>query len=390
MAKLSQSRELVPYDEFQRGERLYLIGNILMGTVSTIAIGTSFYIGDSVGHLAPWFTAGIAFVAAWIAASIRTVRVEELAGIEFFGAPVKEAHDGGHFVPFGIFTIRKLPGTIMQDEFPAEPEKVFKGSDAEYDHNSGLFRPIRITAGVKAEDGDAGTLESQMTAEVQLFVQWRIKRGSYFRFRKNIFHIDEARKQLRDAAEGVLVEIAGVHTIGWIVRNTNQINAELLSHLRELAESWGVEIIKASIKEPDLTHEVNEALRDVPVAKARAQETINKAIGEGEAVKIAAEATKRRLVLEGEGEAKAIFLKLQARGKGIGKLAKEAGVCGSDALAADTLGYVLDGSEKYFFGGADGMSDLLKTYAAAKSAFPESAPAPKGKDTPDEEVKGKA
>jgi len=337
--------------------------------ISIILIG-SIYLELKFGAYGAWLMSGILLTLAWILLSVRQVQVDEIAGIEFFGAPVKEAKDGPHFVPYLLFRFGKFPAYVLQHEFPGEPENVFKGLDVDFDHASNLVRPIRITTGSVSNSEDLndgkpfdGPLEVQMTAEIAIILRWRIKVGAYFEFRRNVQTIENAIKQLRDTSEGALVEIAGKGTMGYMVRNTKKINTSLEEKLHELVESWGVEVKSAAIKEPDLSREVNLKLAAIAEAKASGDAAIQTAEKEAIATIATAEADKKRQILEGAGAAEAERLRLVAKGKGIKRFAKDAGVCGGEVLGSEVADNMFGESDQVVLGGADGLKDV---FAAAK------------------------
>lgn len=371
--------------QYARGARMYSLSLTIMFALIAIIMVICIILGFSLGSFWAWMLTGALSSTAWIVLSIRQVRVNELGGTEFFGAPITEVEEGPHFVPFLLCRLRKLPAQTLEDEFPGEPEDVFKGADIDFDHTSGLVRPIRITAGSHSEDDASGPLEVQMTAEVQAYVHWFIKRKFLFNFLRKVGSVAAARQRLRDTAERVLAEIAGEHTMGWIVKNTKIINDTLKQRLAELVDSWGVEIETAGIKEPDLSHEVNKKLAAIAESKAAAQSKVIDSIANATAVVNAAAAERTRLEKEGAGIGKAEQLRLAGKGKGIRDFAKAAGVCGAEALGAEVASTMFGKSDKIVLGGADGLKDIFAAGKIAAAAF-ESAPvAPKPEETKEEE-----
>lgn len=359
MARSTSTTALVPYDPFiamiARGHGLYYTALAIMGLLSLLflAIGVVGWYGA--GNPL-WFLTSIVLVIAWIAVSLRQVGVDEIGGAAFFGAPVREYERGKGlcFVPWLLLSFETLPGRVLESEFPGEPENVYKGTDDAFPHGDGeLVRPVRITAGTgKSEGGHNGPLEVQMTAEIQWYIRWRI--FSYFQFKANIGSIETARKQLRDTTERILVELAGKRTMGGVVRETSEMNEEILAHAQRIMStgSWGAEVLEAGIKEPDLSHDVNISLAGVASARADADRIV-----------ALADAEKARLIKEGEGKASAAKEDLVARGQGIASFAESADVCGGEVLQAEVAANMFGESDKVVLGGADGLKDL---FAAAQ------------------------
>lgn len=375
MANASTNRTLVVFDPNVRGKKLFSLGFGIMIFIMLVILGTSISLEVVFGGNGLWFVSGMTLILCWLGLSIRQIQIDELAGIEFFGAPVREVSHGAHFVPFLLFRLRQLPAFVLQHEFPKEPEQVFKGLDVEFDHDSDLVRPIRITTGsrprINLATGEpyAGPLEVQMTAEVLIFVRWRIREGYYFQFRRNIQTLTNAVQQLRDTAEGALIEISGQDTMGYMVRETKNINMELEERLRDLVEDWGVEILSVGIKEPDLTREVNLKLAAIAEAKAAGDAAIQTAEKEAVATIKTAEAEKQRQILEGAGAAQAEKLRLVARGQGIKRFAKDADVCGGEVLGAEVADNMFGETDKVVLGGTDGLRDVFAAAKVATEAF---------------------
>ena len=362
-------------DLLREGPRKYKQALSIMAGISILIIIIGFIPGFIFKN--PWwFGSGAYAVILWVLASIRIVQLDELGFVSFFGSPIKELTGGPVFVPRFLCMLEKVTANIINVEFPDEPENVFKGPDDQFDHASGQKRPIRITAGVGAAPKDADTvgviihkpLETQMTAEVQIFVRWRVK--SPASFIRNIGTIAEANKQLRDTCERVLIELAGKRTMGKIVKDTAKINKALFEGLVEIMArgGWGAELEDVGMKEPDLTHELNQKLADVAESRAEAAAKANRAVGK-----------KAELVLTGEGEAQAALDLLKARADGMQAIMKKTEVSGEAALVADIGPNLLKDGDTVVLGG-DGLGQLTGAAALIQNGLRKTGDDKKGAD----------
>lgn len=284
---------------------------------------------------------------AWLILSLKRVDTEECAGITFFGSPVWMTGPGLKLIPWGLLEITYLPGTVNQEQFPAEPELIFKGPDDQLLPEKSIVingeqvtrqmvRPIRVTTAgpdpkrkrgaAKLRNGNRDThdeeyedklerdiLDSRMALEISFFVRWRILSKCIFDFIINAGgDVEEANKQMRDAGEQLFAEEFATRTPGVIIQDFAAIRGALENAIKKRVVGWGVEIIQVGWTSPDLGITVSQALRDIPANKARAIAT---------RVRARADAYNVTKNLEGEGEG----LKAQAR---------KLGVTGADVLAA--------------------------------------------------------
>ena len=121
------------------------------------------------------------------------------------------------------------------------------------------------------------------------------------------------RRQIRDTVEGAIKKEFAQRTPAETLADLSKIDEVLKKAVKDLTESWGIEVINVQIIDIDLGKTVNEALRNVTAARLAKQKTItdseaertkitNVGIGTADAKKrlLEAEATGRRLSLEAE------------------------------------------------------------------------------------------
>lgn len=314
------------YNVWQWGIHITVLGAIL---VTAVIVALPFF---SV-PLIQWGV--VAVLIAYWATSWRPVQTGDNGGIMVLEQPVKEVGPGWYFVPRFIMELETMPAHTEQDQFPADPEKVSKRPD-EQGLLPGEYRPIRaMTAGARTEDGE-DPLNTRLALEVTFAVRWRLPREGFFDLFVNIpgEHWPQKaamiRQQMRDTGETELLEEISQMTPYEVVKEQKKINDRLKDQLSKAVKTWGIVIEEARMQAPDFSHEVNTALSDIAVARARKQATIT-----------TAEAEKQRLILEGEGTATAQVKLAEATRHEIALKGK------GQREAADALGIT---GEKYFEG----------------------------------------
>ena len=327
------------------------------------------------------------FLASW-----RKVGEKELGVILFYGRPLYPVNQGPCYTPWLIFQLSKETRLKKQYEIPAEPEKIFRAARdqpevlTEKMIADGFRPPIRITfAGIKEEarktdeikEGDTGPvpqkkdrveenvavddpLQERVTAETPIVVWGRVT--DYIRFLTVIGSMDEAKKQLEDAAVKVLSQHFPKITVADALRDKERYDAELLKALKETTSTWGFTIDDAAVKNILLGHELNTELQKIAEARAK----------------------KRREKLEGEGAGAKEEGTLNGRTAGLVKMKKDLGVSGHAVLAAETArGITSNPGQKTVIVGAAGVQELLGLVAASGETL-------KALKTPDSEPEGGA
>lgn len=315
------------------------------------------------------------FLIIYIIVSFRSVDVDEVAGADFFGTPVKQFERGLKWVPFIWLHFRKEFGTFVQCEFPGDADHI-QWSDEKIALEEGKVRPIYALTG---EDPD-GKLPSdkQMNIGLSALAKFQVVKVRFFDFVINVGPIDAAKRfsvlttmtgggnvsdytlevvrHLRDTTTGVLREIMGQLSYNEITSHLHLINTLYWRRVEETVISWGIKMVEVRITNTNPGHGFNEEL----------QKRSN-AINERDALIIVAEGEKKQLMERGRGNASAEAALLKARAEGYAKVAKVAKAPeGQVAISADVAGKLASSGNTIVVGAADGLRDLIGMVATGK------------------------
>jgi regulator of protease activity HflC (stomatin/prohibitin superfamily) len=289
------------------------------------------------------------------------VQTNELAGLTVLEIPAFEKTAGYVYAPLWLTELQRFPRALQQDQFPGEPEQISKMPDDEADKTrSTLLRPIRITTGGPSDAHPEDLLNSRLTLEPSVTVQWQVEFDAFkgdndegfFEFYINIpgktwpEKYRAILKMMRDTAEKALnIEISSMSAAEVMNNNQKIIDSVTLS-IQEATRDWGIIICEVNVLGLEPDHATNTAMSTIPQAKARAT-----------AVGIDAEARKRQLILESEGEAQARVNLLTAEGEGLRAAAEKLGISGADYRAGEIAQKVL--GDKAVIIGADGIAGAM-------------------------------
>lgn len=267
---------------------------------------------------------------SYLILSFKIVDPKTKAVVVVLGDPKYAINSGLAIVPFGLAWLEKMPGTVIQIHIPGEPEQIERSNDDKKPLAKGMVWPIRITTGFEevaiknfpkaTEIIKSDPLKKRMTLEVTGYV--RLKINDPVNFLRNIGDVEKLRIQARDTFEATIRVEFGKRTPGLIITHLKTINKAIEKDLRVLFEKpdWGLGVETAQLIEKDLTHQLNIALRDATEVDVRRTQ----AHASREIVEITAEGNKRKLALEGEGNAAAEKSMLLARAEGLLKMAEVA------------------------------------------------------------------
>lgn len=296
------------------------------------------------------------------------VQPDQWAALYFYGRALRELPPGPYFMPRGLMQIRTAPKGLQQFQAPGEPEQVYHGDDKTPlpigPDGKQMVRPIRITTRAPKE-GENGHLDVQMTFEWSFYVQYQIL--DFFKFISIVGDFDHAARLIRDTGEAVLNEFASEMTVNGMIENLKTINQTLDNRVRELVNTWGMQVYETRALAPNLSHTLATELRNVPVTNLKAEQT-----------RTTADATRYKLAEEGKGAASAEEALLLARAKGRGAFLREEAdglkakkealeVSGETIVAAEVASDAFDKADSIMVGGGDGVRDLLGAVAAGKS-----------------------
>lgn len=300
------------------------------------------------------FYVTLGLFVGWVLASIRVVGPRELAVKLLLGKAIENVDSGPHIVPWGIYSLEKASRLVIQEQYPADPEKVWKGE--EKDRPEGMFPPIRVT-----HKGDTGrgpdSLNHRMTTEVSIIVRYRI--DDFLVFVRTIGSVDEVRRQIRDSVVAKVREELAKLTPAETLEKWDGINQGLKRHVEAMVCGWGITIEDVQLEEVDLGKTVNTSLRNVASAELDKQSRST-----------SAEARQIELEREGQGVARARQLLLEAEAKGSKAMAEELGISeGEVILALNILDNALKSGNQVVISGSNGLADLITMATAVTAAM---------------------
>ena len=311
-------------------------------TLLLISLIASNYPTTIMGSGWNWGLALFLAIVLYTIASFRQLGPTELGARTLFGNPIDQVSSGFVFVPVGIFSLEVAPAIFIQDELPSNPENIFRGDGI---IPPDKFPPIRIPFGLPTEEND-DPYDHRMTQEVVPVVTWRI--DDFVKFLTTVGSVEEARRQLEDAAIAMLTEAFAKITPAIALKELDKHSEALKKAIDDRVDGWGIELKSAKIKAINFNHELNTAILGVPQATVNAKAAI-----------ITAEARKRELELEGEGMGAAEKAILDGRTAGMKNMTSELGLSGGAILAAETArGITNNPGQKTIIAGSGGFSDL--------------------------------
>ena len=271
--------------EINKRKSLYWFLTIPWLTILTLIILWGVYGGEkNVTNLDQFSEAGILQQAAialpwlWILTSILLVDYTETAGVTALGYAVDSVGSGPKLLARGLFTLVSFPRTSLQEQFPADPEDVFKGDDSEL-LPPGQKRALRVTTGApeKGQRNDDGSDESSILdiqVTVCIFFYLRIEISDALVFALRYGSIEQFWRQIRDTGERVITnEFAKTKGAAQLIENLSPIMNTLNDRFVEIANSGGVTVIESGINSPDLSRTLATALRDIGVARSKAMQS---------------------------------------------------------------------------------------------------------------------
>ncbi|HTJ42271.1 MAG TPA: SPFH domain-containing protein [Kofleriaceae bacterium] len=221
-----------------------------------------------------------ALAIVWAMAGVRVVRPTERALIERFGKYRRMAEPGLHWIPPMI--VRMFRVNVTEVMVNAERQEI-------------------ITS-------------DKLNARVDAQVYFKVKSDEES-VKSSQYNVFDYRLQIVNLARTTLRNIIGTLTLRSANSERGAINTMLQQTLRAESKHWGLEIVRAELKEIDPPQDVQETMNKVVKAEnekvaavdfATATETI--ADGARRAEIKHAEGVKQAKILEAEGEAQAIQL----------------------------------------------------------------------------------
>ncbi|MEI6132504.1 MAG: SPFH domain-containing protein [Bacillota bacterium] len=223
---------------------------------------------------------GIALVVLIFLLGIRIVRPTSRGLIETMGKYTKFCEPGFHWVLAGIQKLYLV--NITEQMFNAEPQVIITNDNL------------------------------NATVDAQIYFQIKADEESV---KNSVYNVNNYKFQIVNLARTTLRNIIGTLTLKSANSERGRINSDLHQTLREETAKWGIDIVRAELKEIDPPKDVQETMNKVVKAEnekvaavdyATAAETQADGIKRGEIKK--AEGIKQAKILAAEGEALAIKL----------------------------------------------------------------------------------
>ncbi len=250
--------------------------HLLLGDLPQMGLGS---IGGSQLSI-EWKLLGYQGLLLLFVFGYRIVDEDKVGAKVFLGYPLQHLSSGpAHMLPF-LCWFRKESRLIHRWEFPADPQNIFRG-DTEV-VPEGKFPPIRITSA--QEPGD-NALNRRVTYEATPIVTLAI--SNYPRFLRKIGRLEgrpgenSARSQIEDVAVSLLNTYLPKKTADWVLKNKEEVDAELTRTLIRETSNWGV-IVGGTVKTFGFNHSLNDALTGVAEAELNAAAAKSEGVGEGD------------------------------------------------------------------------------------------------------------
>lgn len=317
----------------------------------------------------------------FVVKSYQQIEPNEGGSLVFLGKALYNLESGPHivwkYVAMVVFGLR----TRQQREFPAESEKIFYGDVKDMPED--MVEPFRITTGGKAklEEGD-DPLKCRLTLNVSYFTAFRISDMTQFckvigfgpveenGKSREVVDLEEAFRQLEDTAKRVLNQEFARRTPEEIIAEQGKIATTLSRQLDKLVrkpnksqEEWGIDLQEVALTNIGLSHSLNKALTDIPMALYEAQKAIT-----------AGAAAAKVYFLTAQQETIVKKLMLTAEAEGLEAIARKLKITDKSALSAlvnakfteTALGKVGENGKLVIVGGSGGVQNLLGLLEANK------------------------
>ena len=213
-------------------------------------------------------------------AGIRIVRPTSRGLIETLGKYSKFAEPGFHWILIGVQKIYVV--NITEQMFNAEPQVIITNDN--------------------------------LNATVDAQIYFRVKSDEES-VKNSVYNVNDYKMQIVNLARTTLRNIIGTMTLKSANSERSIINTDLLVILKEETDKWGIDIVRAELREIDPPQDVQETMNKVVKAEnekvaaidfATATETTADGVKRAEIKK--AEGIKQARILAAEGEAQAIQL----------------------------------------------------------------------------------
>ncbi len=124
-----------------------------------------------------------------------------------------------------------------------------------------------------------------------------------------LYEIQNPELAIKNIVSSTLRSEVGQRKLAEVMTHREQINAALRKELDEITGPWGIRIVQASIRQVDLTDEMQKAMEAQKKADANKLAAIEQAQGLKEASILEAEGARQAAIAQAEGEQKAMVLR---------------------------------------------------------------------------------
>ena len=312
--------------------------------------------------------------AAHLIASLRMVRVDDLAGIDFYGRPLFAPKTGLYVVPLFLLTLTTASRNYKDVRFPGPADKIFRVSEAVQAQRpeggdmppEGSVRPIFVTTGEprlgdserkeRRKEEDSNPLDEQLNIEIAYFVRYRPNEahGGIFRLTRSVARggvIDETIQNLmREQSERDVKALIARQTTATTIENLALFNEVFALKLQESILRLGVQVDLrgAGLDDINASRETNTAQANVARARFTRQKTV-----------IDADAEMQKRIREGRGAAEAERLRLEALAKGYKKIVDSTEAAGEAVIASETAKAALSEKTDTLVLGTGGVEQLF-------------------------------
>lgn len=213
-------------------------------------------------------------------AGIRVIRPTSRGLIETLGKYTKYAEPGFHWIIIGVQRLYVV--NVTEQMFNAEPQVIITNDNL------------------------------NATVDAQIYFKVKPDEESV---KNSVYNVNNYKVQIVNLARTTLRNIIGTMTLKSANSERSIINTDLLKTLKEETDKWGIDIVRAELREIDPPQDVQETMNKVVKAEnekvaaidfATAAETTADGVKRAEIKK--AEGIKQARILAAEGEAFAIKL----------------------------------------------------------------------------------
>ncbi len=127
-----------------------------------------------------------------------------------------------------------------------------------------------------------------------------------------LYEIADPEQAITNIVSSTLRAEVGQRKLAEVMTHREQINTSLRKELDEITGPWGIRIVQASIRQVDLTREMQKSMEAQKKADANKLAAIEQAQGQKEAAMLKAEGAKQAAIAQAEGDKQATILRAGA------------------------------------------------------------------------------